>query len=526
MDRLMCLLLALAVSGCAAGLQDAGVAATVSSPSLAGSLTPALTPTSEAATAASPRPTATIAPTPTTALGDVRYYLVYSRRTTDGAELVLADAGGPGRRGWLIAGMSGGWGLDLAGVSPSGEYLAYHTGEVAEKAGDLTLQILRLADGVVVKRIPLVTDDLGEQMRGLGEQLAASPPDGMDDAYWTEEEFAEAGMFALESGIGSVAWSPDGSELAFAGQIDGPSSDVYVYDPEEDEIRRLTDGPTQVQYLDWSPDGRWIAHGSAYWTGAGPYMINNFVKRDGSASFSLDIGGQYGNEWYGSTVYLANNGANGPGSYDLMSISMDRQQARTLWPYPLSGYALDIRRGRLLVQTLEYLDDGQGNPIGYEPGIYLVDLVEGTVELLKEDVDFGEWFSAGVRPWPKAGEFALVSLEGNVYGMNEAGGLRLLLENEAGEPYPSPDGNRIAFFGYNDREGMRIFDVLWGGLVTLPESPTECASWRPDGEAVVFVANDVLYFNNLTGAGSVIVDGNYQYGLPGCEVRWVEDGQE
>ena len=202
-------------------------------------------PTIEPAIKATLTPTATIAPTPTTALGDVPYYLVYGRRTADGAELVLADAGGPGRRGWLIPGIPEGWHLDLAGLSPSGEYLAYNTGVVADQGGDLTLHILRLEDGVVIKSIPLVTDDLGERMRALGEKLAASPPEGMDDAYWTEEEFAEAGIFALESGIGSVAWSPDGSELAFAGQIDGPSSDVYVYNLGDDETRRLTDGPTR-----------------------------------------------------------------------------------------------------------------------------------------------------------------------------------------------------------------------------------------------------------------------------------------
>ena len=58
-------------------------------------------------------------------------------------------------------------------------------------------------------------------------------------------------------------WSPDGRYLAFAGAIDGPSSDLYVYDTQTDQVRRLTDGPNQAAILGWSPDSRWIIHSEA-----------------------------------------------------------------------------------------------------------------------------------------------------------------------------------------------------------------------------------------------------------------------
>ncbi|MDH5550875.1 MAG: peptidase S9, partial [Gemmatimonadota bacterium] len=61
--------------------------------------------------------------------------------------------------------------------------------------------------------------------------------------------------------IGEVfnpAWSPDGRYIAFSGLADG-LSDLFVYDLEGSELRRLTnDGYAELQPA-WSPDGRSIA---------------------------------------------------------------------------------------------------------------------------------------------------------------------------------------------------------------------------------------------------------------------------
>ena len=55
-------------------------------------------------------------------------------------------------------------------------------------------------------------------------------------------------------------WSPNGRYLAFVGAIEGPSTDVYVYDSELDTVKRLTDGPNQVGEFFWSPNSKWIVH--------------------------------------------------------------------------------------------------------------------------------------------------------------------------------------------------------------------------------------------------------------------------
>lgn len=55
-------------------------------------------------------------------------------------------------------------------------------------------------------------------------------------------------------------WSPDGRYLAFTAAIDGPTADLYVYDTQHGQIRRLTDGPEMATQPEWSPDSQWIVH--------------------------------------------------------------------------------------------------------------------------------------------------------------------------------------------------------------------------------------------------------------------------
>jgi len=57
-----------------------------------------------------------------------------------------------------------------------------------------------------------------------------------------------------------LQWSPDGRYLAFVAAIEGPSTDLYLYDAAQASISRLTSGPNQVSQFAWSPDGKWIVH--------------------------------------------------------------------------------------------------------------------------------------------------------------------------------------------------------------------------------------------------------------------------
>lgn len=53
-------------------------------------------------------------------------------------------------------------------------------------------------------------------------------------------------------------WSPNGRYLAFVAVLDAPTSDLFVYDTQDGNLRRLTSGPDWVGPIEWSPDGTQI----------------------------------------------------------------------------------------------------------------------------------------------------------------------------------------------------------------------------------------------------------------------------
>lgn len=66
----------------------------------------------------------------------------------------------------------------------------------------------------------------------------------------------------------NVAWQPgEGKLLAFMGALNGPTSDLYVYNTETEEITQLTDGQSQGVFPTWSPDGKHILHYGVSWRG-------------------------------------------------------------------------------------------------------------------------------------------------------------------------------------------------------------------------------------------------------------------
>ncbi|MBW8011859.1 MAG: hypothetical protein FVQ83_11580 [Chloroflexi bacterium] len=82
-------------------------------------------------------------------------------------------------------------------------------------------------------------------------------------------------------------WSPQGRYLAFMGAIDGPSSDLYLFDTLTLEIRRLSSGPNQATSPFWSLDGEWIVHDELITAVGGQIQAVWAAKVDGSELIRL-----------------------------------------------------------------------------------------------------------------------------------------------------------------------------------------------------------------------------------------------
>jgi dipeptidyl aminopeptidase/acylaminoacyl peptidase len=71
-----------------------------------------------------------------------------------------------------------------------------------------------------------------------------------------------------EFSVGSLAWSPDGSKVAFSATlnpdlIQGVTSDVYVLNLADDSVKKIVDQPGPDNNPRWSPDGKELVFSSA-----------------------------------------------------------------------------------------------------------------------------------------------------------------------------------------------------------------------------------------------------------------------
>jgi hypothetical protein len=89
----------------------------------------------------------------------------------------------------------------------------------------------------------------------------------------------------------NVAWQPgDGHLLAFTGAINGPTSDLYLYDTQTGDITQLTDGPSQAIAPSWSPDGKYILHFGVSWVPPFGGAILGYNRLDGAWAVQVSDG--------------------------------------------------------------------------------------------------------------------------------------------------------------------------------------------------------------------------------------------
>jgi len=316
----------------------AAVLSCVPSPSASPTAPPSATaappptlPPSASPTGAGPIP-ATEAPVPPTIpsgpLSSDGPWLVF----VDGSDLPLGGGGlwavNPDGSGLtLLADQLVGANDPLAHAVPLGRpYVAYVTGR--DGYYGLTLNIVSLPSGDVLESIPLTS----VQTEPTSEDISDRSPraEAIETIFYNE----------------SLAWSPDGLKLAFAGVIDGPSSDVYVYSLEDGSITRLTDGPSQVAHLSWSPDGQYIFHVGvdSFGTGAGYGLAGVWVVRaDGGGVRSLYDPGDSGDEvpigWFDDETVILHSWDAWNGSSGLRMLNVRTGAVELLFPDPFGNVA-------------------------------------------------------------------------------------------------------------------------------------------------------------------------------------------
>jgi hypothetical protein len=159
---------------------------------------------------------------------------------------------------------------------PQGIWISKPDGSSLSKLTDLGIDLkdLRRARSPQGDRIALIVSndeglDLVEVRIPGGEiKTIAHLYSITNDELITDPTSAKAFTAYAIRDYDNIAWQPgEGRFLSFMGAMNGPTSDLYLYDTQSGEITQLTDDPSQAVFPTWSWDGNYILHYGVSWKG-------------------------------------------------------------------------------------------------------------------------------------------------------------------------------------------------------------------------------------------------------------------
>lgn len=176
--------------------------------------------------------------------------------------------------------------------SPDSKWLTFLEGEDGNSCNNpdpfpcrLFLNVMRLSDRQILWRVNILPQDYPGNFDRLLDSLENLPEDERDSLY-------SQIIFLFHFGIGSLSWSPNNQYLAFAGAVDGPSTDIYVYEPATNKLQRLTDGAGMVTSLAWTSDSGYVLHHASLSDGCAPGCGAEYiVALDGKPAREIPVDG-------------------------------------------------------------------------------------------------------------------------------------------------------------------------------------------------------------------------------------------
>ena len=464
------------------------------------------------------RPTPSDASQPTTPIqhSDLKTsgpYLAYFRSQPDQFEIVLTDADGIGQKiiPYPANATSQPGPPSLKTFSPDGKWLAYYSGSAgkcmgteASNAAELALNLLNLTDGKSRVVTSLLSHDYPDNFTLAARQL--------DQADITADGLQNSFVCGITQ---SIAWSPDGRYLAFAGQMDGVSSDLYIYDLAGQTIKRLSSGPQEVQMIAWAPDGRWILDWSSYGSGEGMTYDLYATSLDGSIIHKLPVSSCDTARWLDDQTCFSSEDENGVGMHALSRLNIKTGELVPVWGGEFSSLAVSADH-----EWLAYFSHFSsqalktGSDPNFVPGLYLVNL--GTlnasrVELpgMLDDYQALQGLGSGDQ------SFGLLNASENALYFLSPGGKLSATGIDASAFSLSPDKQSLVAIGRKihilkaDGTSLREVDLPAGRLGRAIGS----ILWRTDSSGLFFTYQDPrnahgqLYgMDRLTGSPELVDD--------------------
>jgi hypothetical protein len=373
-------------------------------------------------------------------------------------------------------------------VSPDGKWLAYFTGST-EAPYDIALNLFNLADESTQPISNLLASEFPVNLEPIMETMVLGDPPNYDADCFQEWECRRSLVEReLTNSLYSFDWSPGNSFIAFTAQLDGPSSDIYVYDVQEKIIRQLTSEPQNIYSLDWAPNGQAMLYQTSSPAGTG-YEGNQWhlVHLDGKqVPFTADLSPRYarfdGYEWITENLYLFLQFSDVDPSFSNFKIlNTDTGQVKEVWPHTADFFAINREADAILIMHKSHDDLRPTVPEGiymlYPSGKYWKISEVGIQFVLME----------GQKPYP------IFSQDYNrqIYSIDNEGSIHMLPWIHDMIPWISPDESLLLF---REERKLALYSSSYEPIKSWQmEDDGYSLTWSPDSLGVFIFTNRNVY---------------------------------
>ena len=376
-------------------------------------------------------------------------------------------------------------------ISPDGNLFAYFSG-TTEEPYDLALNLFNLSDETSQTIANLIAPGFPQNLRPVVEDLTLSD---YDPQCTDIECLAVLSSYDFKLGITSFAWSPDGQYLAFTAQIDGPSSDIYLFDRKNQAVRRLTEEFQNIMQIKWSPSGEKILYQATV-----PGPIDTYVysyvadpkinlPQSSQANVQYYLAAQLG--WIADNSFLYALGPNGllsdsPRYRSVLSTNLEDNETKEIWSYGAESIALDLTSSKVILST-----KGANNS-DITAGTYLVSLDGSFTKLSDASYKFFE----NQEPFKT---FLGLDTNSQIYSISSNGDIRLLGPS-MGYATPSISPNKKWFLIFENNKKIALYSdnfqlqKSWNFSENIEDNSIK---WRSDSLGLIIPANGKTYYLSI-----------------------------
>ncbi len=339
----------------------------------------------------------------------------------------------------------------------------------------------------------------------------------------------KAGQGVMDSGVGdpnfeaframqfirSLAWSPDGTKLAFIGAIKGDSADVYLFEPAAQSVTRITDEAGHAFELNWSPDGQLLEYLSAnsFGTGAGAQMEGLWIYEVQSNQYhlleNLETSGETFLAWTDSSHFLITSWSPICENYNLRLVNATRFLSEPIVTGCFSGIAYDPERKHGLFAVTEFNVENCacGDPL------------EFGLMAFGEDIGYPAAGDIGYKKFELLDAYTVWFLpQGNLFLVYGWDGQQFIFDHQLRNmevptevlqytPYVSPTGDYWVWSS-RSQNGLWITTEQNMNPVELPSFFSGVPVWSEDGASFYFYEFSRLFLTSAPqfSGGTLVVE--------------------